>query len=841
MSHDHSNGSTSRTPPSAALSDLLSVIGSTTHASKKDSSLDALVLLRKRVQGQLSAKELALAFRFHPHSLPVKIFVTEWLSDQVKAADTVSPPITAILELSKVSVQLNLNRQETEEWATMLSSLCTLTDSCLGAVRRLAKTVLADFLEDHAFMALVSVILDSGVRVFKHIDRTQSKRERTEGYTKWSQRTLNLTKNFQEFVTDQLQQDAELRSRAKDLTISVCNMLIRYANEARTEYAYLNFALKCIVAMVPNCEENRPIRLDVTRLISCEAIKKNHPEIQLEIIKFVGAVEDIVVSSLLGSADASDDDKLAVIHEFAVTPGPRFAFDSVEPLSEYEWGVGRLKFLLKTLSMFDELSATLQLQLYPQELTPHDTLLGKIVDCVEFISVGEFVPVTIDGAGQESGDLYFRILSELCTFAFLLQPKQFARLQVDLIGFVIGRSELWSLIATDWWICAAERLGQAYTTKQVQVLMEMMISLPVGRTSQKIGDLIGSLLPLLDDQAQLLIAQRLIALLDKWPGECTHPLLSCFPYDRLSRSELDMIVSRCTDEWRLACDLLTDERLVLEAFYAMHPYIACLASIFQSGPRRLALSDDTRHSLVTWSVEILGGVHELLALVKGNKAALHKISCTIEDITTLLCAMQPLQLTEISRVINAVVSWETLPPDSRPLSKVSLAKFLASCASSAGPEIVAEFQSLYSNLLRDSEWTVIHASLISLVLFVNETKHPQVADNLIPGSLRDTVLKLVEHDKQRKGFVADDSQSFWSGLEVRMRQLRSQRLCSGTVSDMQSSHALPPSSTACISALESVARYLESHAGNTECDDNVFMSRLNTELARLQRLSHMDL
>ncbi|KAG0306463.1 hypothetical protein BGZ98_002343 [Dissophora globulifera] len=619
----------------------------------------------------------------------------------------------AILELSKVpikafsalrdisasvSVQLNLNRQETEEWAT-------------------------------------------------HIDRTQSKRERTEGYTKWSQRTLNLTKNFQEFVTDQLQQDAELRSRAKDLTISVCNMLIRYANEARTEYAYLNFALKCIVAMVPNCEENRPIRLDVTRLISCEAIKKNHPEIQQEIIKFVGAVEDIVVSSLLGSADASDDDKLAVIHEFAVTPGPRFAFDSVEPLSEYEWGVGRLKFLLKTLSMFDELSATLQLQLYPQELTPHDTLLGKIIDCAEFISVGEFVPVTMDGAGQESGDLYFRVLSELCTFALLLQPKQFARLQVDMIGLVIGRSELWSLIATDWWICSAERLGQAFTTKQVQVLMEM-----------------------------LLIAQGLIALLDKWPGECTHPLLSCFP-----------------------------------------------------------------QSLVTWGVEILGGVHELLVLVKGNKAALHKISYTIEDITTLLCAMQPLQLTEISRVTNAVVSWETLPLDSRPLSKVSLAKFLASCASSAAPEIAAELQSLYSNLLRDSEWTVIHASLISLVLFVNETKHPHVADNFIPGSLRDTVLKLVEHDKQRKGFVADDSQSFWSGLEVRMRQLRSQRLCSGTVSDMQSSHAIPSSSTACISVLESVARYLESHAGNTECDDSEFMSRLNTELARLQRLTHMDL
>ena len=53
----------------------------------------------------------------------------------------------------------------------------------------------------------------------QHIDRSQVKRERSDRYITWSQMTLNLTKNFQEFVGDQLQQNIELRAHAGDANI----------------------------------------------------------------------------------------------------------------------------------------------------------------------------------------------------------------------------------------------------------------------------------------------------------------------------------------------------------------------------------------------------------------------------------------------------------------------------------------------------------------------------------------------------------------------------------------------------------------------------------------------
>ena len=102
----------------------------------------------------------------------------------------------------------------------------------------------------------------------------------------WNQRTLDMTKSFMEF-TEQVLQINGVKEHASDMVIAgtvaeqivcacgsslmvislthktVCNMLLRYAEDARSEYVYLNITFKSIVLLVPNCVENRNIRLEV--------------------------------------------------------------------------------------------------------------------------------------------------------------------------------------------------------------------------------------------------------------------------------------------------------------------------------------------------------------------------------------------------------------------------------------------------------------------------------------------------------------------------------------------------------------------------------------------------
>ncbi|KAG0013507.1 hypothetical protein BGZ80_011027 [Entomortierella chlamydospora] len=325
---------------------------------------------------------------------------------------------------------------------------------------------MTSFVKDKACMTLAAIVLDTGKRVFGHPDRSQTKRERSKSYIEWSQKTLNLTKNFQVFVGEQVQRDNELREHAADMTIG------ESASERKLRFKALDAGE--ILHSPTSISGHRLVQGHLQlRKRFCGMQKPNSLCTVLH-KKFVNAVEEIIVSALFGSERASDDEKRALIHEFALASGPRAAIDLGEPLSDYEWDMGRLKFLLKVISIFDEFSPTLQLQLYPTlGTTGPDSILSKIVDCANNIGLREFVPLSVEGAGQENGDLYVRILSDLCTFALLLQPKQFAKMQIDMIGLVLAQSELWSLIAEDWWTCISDRLGQDFTTIQVQVLMEL--------------------------------------------------------------------------------------------------------------------------------------------------------------------------------------------------------------------------------------------------------------------------------------------------------------------------------------------------------------------------------
>lgn len=192
-------------------------------------------------------------------------------------------------------------------------------------------------------------------------------------------------------------------------------------------------------------------------------------------MKVVGIVEDIIISAIFAAKRASDDDKYALIHEFSMEQGPRAAFGTAEPLSEYEWDVGRLKFLLRIIAVFDEFSSTLQLLLFPpRRIAARDSLLDRLIDCVDTVDTREFVPMAGLGGGS---DLYFRVLTELCSFAYLVQPDQFKRLQIDMVGLVLGQSELWSLLARDWWVCVAQGLGPVFIKSQAAMFVELVSGL----------------------------------------------------------------------------------------------------------------------------------------------------------------------------------------------------------------------------------------------------------------------------------------------------------------------------------------------------------------------------
>ncbi|KAF9092074.1 hypothetical protein BGX23_004647 [Mortierella sp. AD031] len=896
MEQDRSHGTPQKSALSPSLSDFLGLIRSNSNPSRNDSPsvIDSLVAFRQNTHASLSLHDLTIAFRksflyTRPSTLRPKIFVTDWLSDLVKSSNHTRAPIAVIQEVAKVSDQLNLSRQETEEWMPLLNSLCNLTDACLGVVRRLTQSALESFVEDQACVMLASIILETGTRVFRHLDRSQAKRARSEGYTAWYKRTLELTKAFMEF-TEQVLQTNGVKERAGDMMIAgrlaeqiisepfsldwdlfltlkaVCNMLLRYAEDARSEYVYLNVAFKSIAMLVPNCMDNRNIRLEkvaVVRLLcdgvhgtildiysacidntlvvdnyfkrrwalarfymshfkamvsplfrdicsagdeamacrallryllfflrgracSSEVIRKNSPEIQSELMRFVNQVEEIIVSGLFASPTALDEEKCATLQEFSMSPGPRAVFDKSKVLTEQEWILGRLYFLLKTITLFDEFSPSLQLQLYPLERnTGYGSPFMRLVESLRLLDLQEFLPLAAQDSDQEYGDVYTRTLSELCTFAHLIQPRQFAKLQIDMIGLVLGHTELLSLLAVDWWTCVSVRFGQDFTTSQVLVLIELLSTLPIGRSSQKVRLLLCSMLPLLNESSQATVASGLMTLLDRMAENEQSTLLNCLPYECLSGSTLDLLVVRCVDGWRNACGLLTEERLVLEAFYTL-------------------------------------------------------ITCAAEALVAFLNCTQPLQCEEMIQVFNTFTSWITLPTFKLPLSKLSMAGLLASCST---VEIIedshlAKMESLltklYEYLLKDHDWTVVHETFNSLTVFSKNCRYPQLTQRCIPVAARHLVQNIQEMENG-DSVPIDDARRFWDTFRVRMKRVDVPTFSGNTVRNLQYQRCEQPSTVSCLTALTTATRYLEMLQSCGKVDP-MFSSQLAAELKRLQQL-----
>ncbi|KAG0278512.1 hypothetical protein BGZ95_003833 [Linnemannia exigua] len=797
MEQDRTLGLQQKSALSPVLSDFLGLIRSNSNPSRTDSTVvDSLVAFRQNTQTPLSLQDLTIAFRksllyTRPSTLHTKVFVTDWLSDLIKSSSHTKAPTAVIQELAKVSDQLNLTRQETEEWMPLLNSLCNLTNSCLGVVRGLTQSALASFVADQTCIMLASIILETGTRVFRHLDRSQVKRARSEGYMAWNQRTLEMTKSFMEFAEQVLQTNG-VREHASDMVIAVCNMLLRYAEDARSEYVYLNMTFKSIVMLVPHCVDSRNIRLEkgaVVRLLcdgvhgtimdiyrtcvdisntavidgffkrrwtlakfymahfkglvsslfkdicssgaeattcrgllryllfflrgrvcSDEAMRRKYPEIQMEMMKFVSMVEEVIIGGIFASQAALDEEKYTTLQEFSVSSGPRAVFDTTDALTEQEWILGRLHFLLKTITLFDELSPSLQLQLYPVEKnSSYGSPLTKIVESLRSLDPQEFLPAAIQNSDQDLGDIYTRTLTELVTFAHLVQPRQFAKLQIDMIGLVLGSSELVSLLAVDWWTCISARFGQTFTTSQILVLMELLSTLPIGRSSQKVRLLLCSMLSLLDESSQATVSSNLMTLLDRTADNEQCTLLTCFPYECLSGSSLNLLVAK----------------------YIMH---------------------------------------------RGS-------SCPTRDTMVALLA----ELYDYS------------------LLRVGL-----------------------------DDWTIVHETLNTLTVLSNHSRYPQLSQRCIPVPARHLVQNIQEMES---GLMVptDDSRRLLATLRARMKCLETSGFSGNTIRSLQNQSREQPSTLTCLSALTTATRYLETLHSHGKVDP-VFTSRLIAELAKLQNL-----
>ncbi|KAF9928392.1 hypothetical protein FBU30_002390 [Linnemannia zychae] len=829
MEQERANNAQPKSALSPSLSDFLGLIRSTNNPSRSTSSV---------------------VDNTRPSALHTKAFVADWLSDTIKSTSHTKAPTTVIHELARVSDQLNLSRQETEEWMPLLISLCNLTNSCLGVVRGLTQSALIAFVKDQTSILLATVILETGTRVFRHLDRTQVKRARSEGYMTWNQRTLEMTKSFMEFMEHILQTNS-VKEHASDMIVAVvCNMLLRYAEDARSEYIYLNLTFKSIVLLVPNCAEDRGIRFEKAavvkllcdgvhgtimdiyrtcvdntgaeviegffkrrwtlarfymshfkalvnslfkdicstkdeaiacrrllryllyflrgRVCSNEVIRRRHPEIQQELMKFVNVVEEVIIGGIFASSAALDEEKCAVIQEFSVSTGPRAISEYSDALTEQEWILGRLYFLLKTVTLFDEFSTWLQLQLYPIErVSTYSSPLTRIIESIRSLDLQEFLPLAGQDPDHDSGDIYIRALTDLVTFAHLIQPRQFAKLQIDMIGLVLEPNELLSLLAIDWWTCISTRFGQNFASSQVMVLTELLSTLPIGRSSQKVRLLLCSLLPQLDGPLQITVTSHLLSLLDRMADNEQSTLLSCFPYECLSESSLTQVVARCVDGWQNACSLLSDEKLVLEAFYTLPQNVACLSSIYSNPILRAGLPTDLRMTLIGWSTEIISGVNELLFLVQNDQHALNKISCTVDAVVDFLGSTAPLQCEEMIQILNAFSSWTKLPESKLPMSKLLMARFLVSCSSveiSEGPQMdrmVTLLTGLYDFLLREDDWTIVHDTLNTLL-----------SQRCTPVPARHLVQNIQEMECSDM-VPTDDCRDFWVSLRGRMKRFDS--------------------------------------------------------------------
>lgn len=212
-----------------------------------------------------------------------------------------------------------------------------------------------------------------------------------------------------------------------------------------------------------------------SQVLSNGVLRKNHRPVLHETTKTILDLEEQIVSSLVGCTDITDDERYHLLRRLTSASGSRNV-SKAPPLSDRDWNLGRLYIALAVLTTMDETSPDLQLRLYPVENTSDPCLLSTLFKCIKVLGLPEFVPTFDADAGSEDNDTYMTVLSSLCIFAHLVQPRQFVKLQLDMMGLVLDHSELESSLGRDWWACMSKELSQEFTVRQVFTLMDLVMS-----------------------------------------------------------------------------------------------------------------------------------------------------------------------------------------------------------------------------------------------------------------------------------------------------------------------------------------------------------------------------
>ncbi|KAF9969871.1 hypothetical protein BGZ73_007595 [Actinomortierella ambigua] len=781
----------------------------------------------------LGLKDLTVALRtsfcdFLPASLNAKIEVVSWVASLLQSQATYKTrTICAVIqELAEVLKFRWLKLENAEHWLPMLSShplsrsasfkswckeafevqnnyyafldsqilpSATLRDACGGTLTMVCNLFLMSAKEVISDLKTLNLTCKAFIRLIPFCYDTSEYRLNREGIVLFI--CLGTCSNAQETLSvGKLKSEREQAMHKRAFTL-----LRFFVSHLRHIIQALAMSLCRVDQSALKCRNY--IRFTLfhlrSRLLSNDACAKMHSTVYNDVVKFIGPLEDVCIGTLLeGAEGASDDEKFEVFYEFCFSGRPNAnQLKDVKPLTAYEWNYGRLHIVLRTMTVFDQFSSDLQLRLFPPSKTVRGSadhrgsgsqfsLVTSLVNCLIQLRHDEFVPLMDRKAQQPSEDLYLQVLSDLAIFSLLVQPVQFTTLRVEMLGLLFHTSEVISLLAMDWWRCMADRLGQPFTVEQVLVLSDMLSAVPNGMASHKLSRLIRSLCYMLD-------------------------------------ANLDTLTDKIMEAWRGCFEHLEDLSIVVDVFYAMHPYIVSLVSIFSNPQVSGVLHSEVHQSVAAWCVNLLIGCQELISFAQSRPKSTEKIACTVGHVVDLLRALQPLSRTDLIQVLSTFAQWIHLTEDLRPLSPCALAQFLASCGA--------------VEVYEDEE-----KATLSL-----ETQSPEILKDVIPASLTDSVRRYQRHELLPEHTTAKAENEFWGALQLSPDGLLPSSATATSASamlitlrDLKTLSNPMVSRQECLQGLRAATTFLERlvHQESPEELDHSLRAHLAAEMGTLQSL-----
>ncbi|KAG0029037.1 hypothetical protein BGZ81_004196 [Podila clonocystis] len=774
-------------PESQELAELLDIIDSANRPLTSSIAADALIKFMKnnkaRADIELSPRNLAIALkRSYNNCL--------WAEKRLNAG-----------------------------YQYLLDSICSLALACVNHISTLSEEDITRMLQEPVFIALASVVFDT--IAFKHKDRQKS-----QAHKDWIFKILELARTFVTVVFSSIISllcrgvhkaiDTAMEATAQNsgpMPVKTALALTRfYAAQLPTVVKLLGSELAREDEESIECMNMVKITLSSlrSRVLSNRILRRDHRTMLHDTTKTICNMEEQIVASLIGCTEITDDERYRLLCRLTSTSGSKSVLGALSPLSDKEWNLGRLYIALGILAAMDEFSPALQLQIYPVENTTDPSILLTLLKCIKALGLPEFVPAFDTDAGSEDDDTYLAVLSSLCVFAHLVQSQQFVKLQIDMTGLVLGRSELESSLGRDWWVCMSKELGQEFTVRQVFTLLELLESFPVSQASRTLASLMGNLIRNLNAASQA----RIVLHIGLKLKEDSPTLLACFPFPCLSTQSLDELVIHCSEQWGIACDLMAADRLVVDAFYSSYRYIACIHVAMSGHSQHSEAVETWKPKMLDWSRTQICGAPELLALVLNNRTDANKVLYTVTHILSFLAVLQPLSANDIIQVLDACVRLYDYQGDV-PV-ELFIVNFLESCSA-------------------------IQVTESEELAWVN-TLMPDLVPRYVSKSMqqKSRIYREVENGKR---INVRDPEHLWQAMDSRLKllQFQQQHSSASTVRDLQRATGTAVSPDECLAAIATAKRKLQALY-----DDNKGLSASSTvspalksavtaELLQLQR------